>query len=131
MKKLLGVIAAFCSLHVGAEEISSSVDCESLMVCRGLPLTFEPYEVPALAFDTVFKAKITITADVWWIADCAGDPDASYLAGGVVPPGSWYQDADIGEQPKGTEYSIEWTITGCPTLPCVNGIIGSEPEICP
>jgi hypothetical protein len=130
MKNLLGVIAAFGALHVGAEE-KSSVDCESLMVCRAPPFTLEPYEVPALGFSTTFTAEIAVNADVWWTVDCPDDPDATFFDSGEVPAGSWYQGADIGEQPKGTQYSIQWTITGCPTLDCVNGTIGSEPDVCP
>jgi hypothetical protein len=129
MKKVVSVAAALFAVHAWAAG-SSGVVCESLTVCRSVPMTLLPYEVPVIGFDTASTSKITITANVWWMNGCPGDPDATYSASGSVPPGSWYQAADIGEQPPDTEYSIQWIIDGCPILDCVDGLIGSTPEVC-
>jgi hypothetical protein len=32
--------------------------------------------------------------------------------------------------PDGTDFSIQWTIDGCPSTACVNGTTGSSPDIC-
>jgi hypothetical protein len=129
MKKLFGITPLLFALSVCAGDFA--VVCESMTPCRAPPFTIESYEVPALAFDTTDATPITTAALVWWSAGCPGDADAVYGGDGFVPgAGHWYLEADIGKDPSFVDYSIQWTIDGCPTLDCVDGTIGSAPEEC-
>jgi len=129
MKKLLGVVVTL--MTVPALGGDSPIVCESMTPCRAPPFTIESYEVPALAFDTTDATPITMTAQVWWSTGCPGDADAVYGGDGFVPDaGHWYLEADIGKDPGFVDYSIQWTIDGCPTLDCIDGSIGSAPEEC-
>src|SRR5215472_17225167 len=123
MKKLLGVVVALMTAPASGGDLL--FDCKSMTTCRLPAGSVLPYEVPALAFEALGPTDIASTANLWWASGCPGDPDITDVESGYVPSaGLWYLGVDIDEQPDGTEYSIQWTIDGCPTLDCVDGVIG-------
>ena len=130
MKSAILTVVLLSALQADAAK-GSAVDCESLTPCRAPPFTIESYEVPALALDTTDSTPITMTALVWWSSGCPGDPDAIYYDEGTIPAaGHWYLEADIGDDPRVVDYSIQWSIEGCPILDCVDGTLGSAPDVC-
>ena len=126
--KLVSLVAVLFAMQAYAD---GSIICESMTTCRAPPMTVYQYEVPVLAFDATGPTPITLTANVWWTSGCPGAPDLSFPGTGDVPDaGHWYSAPDTGSRPDGTNYSIQWTIDGCPPLDCMDGIIGSVPDIC-
>src|SRR5262249_41323239 len=65
-------------------------------------------------------------------SDCQGDPDASMSFPGqsISGAGQWFIEVDSWQLPDGTDFSIQWTIDGCPSTDCVNGTTGMLPDIC-
>jgi hypothetical protein len=130
MKKLLGVVVALLTVPAWGGDLL--IDCKSLIACRFPAGWVLPYEIPGLAFQALGPTDYTVTANFWWASGCPGDPNIIDGGSGYVPgAGLWYEGIDIDKQPDGTEYSIQWTIDGCPTLDCVDGVIGSTPDECP
>jgi hypothetical protein len=113
-------------------QASAGVVCESLEFCRAPETSIAPYEVPALTFHVDGPTNWVIGADVWFSSGCQGEPQHTCRGSGFVPyDAAWYLIADIDEQPPaGTSYSIRWIIDGCPDQPCIEGTIGSAPDIC-
>lgn len=132
MRKLVAVATVLIAVHANAGS-GSIVVCESMTVCR-LRVTYQEYDIPTLTFNTSSGGAINTTANFWLSQDCSGDPDASFqLVDSPIPnAGYWVLPIDDwGVYPNGTDFSIQWTIDGCPTTACINGTTGSSPELCP
>jgi len=130
MNKLFAIIAALFAVHAYAGG-GSIVVCESMTACRFPPPVF-PMDVPALSFDAISDGIVDISANLWLSSDCQGDPDASMSFPGqsISGAGQWFIEVDSWQLPDGTDFSIQWTIDGCPTTDCVNGTTGMLPDIC-
>jgi hypothetical protein len=131
MKKLVAVAAVLFAFHAYAGGGSILV-CESMTVCR-FPPPYQDYDTPALTFDTTAGGFIDVSVNLWLSQDCQGDPDASMqqLNEQVLSAGTWYFSVDNwAVYSDGTDYSIQWTIDGCPSTDCINGTTGSSPDIC-
>ena|ERR1700687_4213852 len=130
LNKLFAVVATLLALHAWAGS-GSLIDCESLDFCRAPEGSLLPYEVPALTFFTTGPTQWEIGADVWFSSGCQGEPDHMCRGSGFREiEGMAYLVADIDQQPVGTTYSIQWIIAGCPEQPCIEGTLGSAPDIC-
>ena len=128
MKKLLVIVAALFAVHAYAGGASIMV-CESMTPCR-VPLA---YDAPSLTFDTNAAGLVAVDVNLWLSQGCSGDPDMSMsLSDEEVPDaGHWnFVIFDWAIFPDGTDYSVQWTIDGCPATDCINGTTGTSPDIC-
>jgi len=105
----------------------SIADCKSMTPCR-FPSGYEEF---ALTFDTDSPGYIDLGVYLWLSPDCVGDPDdgAFFPQEEVPDAGHWNFIMADWIYPKGTDYSIVWTIDDCATT-CVNGTTGSTPDLC-
>jgi hypothetical protein len=131
MKKLIAVGAALFAVHAYAGG-GSIVVCESMTGCR-LPPPYRDYDTPTLTFNSTDGGSINITTNLWLSPDCQGDPDFTlqFLDSPIPSAGYWIFPMDSWAiYPDGTDFSIQWTIDGCPTMDCLDGTMGSSPDIC-
>jgi hypothetical protein len=131
MKKVVSVAAALFAVHAWAGG-GSIVICESMTACR-LRLPNLEYDIPTLAVNTTSGGTINTTANFWLSQDCIGDPDATVeLLGSPIPSeGYWILTMDDWAiYPDGTDFSVQWTIEGCPSTKCINGTTGTSPDMC-
>jgi hypothetical protein len=129
MKNFVSLAAVLFAVHAYAQ--GSIVICESMTVCRFPPPIF-PMDVPALSFDTTSDGSVNISVDFWLSAGCQGAPDSSMAFPGqsISGAGQWFIEVDNWQYLDGIDFSIQWTIDGCPTTACVNGTTGISPDIC-
>jgi len=127
LKKLLAAAMGLFTFQAGA-----GVVCETLEFCRAPEGVVRPYEVPGLTFEVTGPTDWVIGADVWFSSGCQGEPDSTCRHSGFIPEDAgWFLMAEtFGQPPVGSNYSIRWIIDGCPDLPCIEGTIGSAPDLC-
>jgi len=131
MKKLFAIIAALFAVHANAGG-GSIVVCDSMAICR-VPPPYMDYDALVLSFSSTAGGTINSTTNFWLSQDCQGDPDASLqlLDSPIPSAGYWILPLDAWAiYPDGTDFSIQWTIDGCPATDCINGTMGSSPDIC-
>ena len=127
MKKLISVAVAVLLPYVPA---FADVVCESMVVCR-VPSPPLDYESNFLAVDVTSAGPVSFTVNYWGSQGCVGDPDQIIPLDFDIPrPGHWGLPLDFGPQDDGTPYSVIWQTDGCVPTNCVNGTIGSTPDIC-
>lgn len=129
MKNLVAAVAIVFAVHAWAGS-GSFVDCSSLTYCRAPTGTIRAYEVPTIIFDTTDATPYNISAKVWAGSGCTGEVDHTCAGSGYIgDPGRYFLVSDT-ERPEGWGYSIQWTVAGCPEQPCINGTIGTAPDVC-
>ncbi len=129
MKKLVTVAAVLFAVQVYGGGI---VVCESMTACR-LRVPNPERDIPTLTIDTTSGGTINTRASFWLSPDCMGDPDASVqlLDSPIPSEGHWFLPiTDWAIYPNGTDFSVQWTIEGCPSTECVNGTTGTSPDMC-